>query len=81
LSCRVIGRGIEHLMLAFAAEHALSHGARTIVGEFFPTSRNAPAAGFYEAAGLERSGSGEYRATLPAEAFAAPDHIRLVAHS
>jgi FkbH-like protein len=78
LSCRVIGRGIEHLMLAQAAEWARERGAERLVAEFLPTRKNKPAEGFYERAGFERSGETEYQASLGEVEFPFPQHIRIV---
>ena len=77
LSCRVIGRGIERLMLSFAADLGRTCGAETLVAEFFPTHKNAPAAGFYEAAGLAPAEPNVYKARLPDHTFPAPPHIRV----
>jgi len=55
LSCRVIGRGIETALLAHLAEHAVSTGAKRLVGEFIATKKNAPCADFYLDHGFVRS--------------------------
>ena len=47
LSCRVIGRKVEDALLAYIMEQARSGGAKTLVGEFIPTKKNAPAKDFY----------------------------------
>ena len=47
LSCRVIGRGIETALLAHIAQRAAQLGATSLVGEFLPSTKNAPAASFY----------------------------------
>jgi acyl carrier protein len=47
LSCRVLGRGVEHRILAFLAER----GAATVVARLQPTSRNAPAQHFLDSVG------------------------------
>ncbi len=52
LSCRVIGRDIERALLAEAARRASNDGARWLIGEFVPTKKNGPAAGFYTACGF-----------------------------
>jgi FkbH-like protein len=78
LSCRVIGRRIEALMLSVAAEAARGQQCRRLVGEFFSTPKNAPAAGFYESAGMTPVSSTEWVAPLTADAFAPPSHIRVV---
>jgi FkbH-like protein len=77
LSCRVIGRGIEQLMMARAAELARAKGARRLAGEFLPTKKNKPAEGFYERAGLVTSGDSWYGASLGDVSFPFPTHIRL----
>ncbi len=47
LSCRVIGRGIESATLAEIAARAWSRGARHLLGEYRPTSKNSLCANFY----------------------------------
>ncbi len=47
LSCRVIGRGIETALLAHLAQAAQANGATTLLGEFIPSAKNAPAATFF----------------------------------
>ncbi len=47
LSCRVLGRRIEHALLWELIARARRAGARTLIGEFIPTAKNAPAKGFY----------------------------------
>ena len=60
LSCRVLGRGVEHRILAFLAELAT-----TVVARLQPTSRNAPAQQFLDSIGArwksESEGALEYR--------------------
>lgn len=48
LSCRALGRGVEHRMLASLATEALSQGAGTIVVESVETDRNTPARNFLD---------------------------------
>ena len=52
LSCRVIGRTVETAILAYLAQKARQAGATTLVGEFFPTKKNAPARDVYRAHGF-----------------------------
>ncbi|MFG1811839.1 HAD-IIIC family phosphatase [Streptomyces sp. NPDC049040] len=52
MSCRVFSRGIEFAVLQRVAEHAARHGAPRLVADFVPTTRNAPAAAFYQEAGF-----------------------------
>ncbi len=46
MSCRVIGRGVETALLALLEKCVHSRGGRLLVGEFVPTAKNQPAAGF-----------------------------------
>jgi FkbH-like protein len=48
LSCRVLGRGVEHRILARLAELALDEGIYTVTVPFAPTARNTPARAFLE---------------------------------
>jgi FkbH-like protein len=48
LSCRVLGRGVEHRILARLAELALDEGIYTVTVPLTPTARNAPARAFLE---------------------------------
>jgi len=52
MSCRVLGRRAEHALLGAIARRAHAAGARALIGEFIPTKKNAPAAGFYRDAGF-----------------------------
>ncbi len=54
LSCRVLGRGVEHRMLAFAAELAARRGLRRVAIRFRDTGRNQPAAQFLASVGDAR---------------------------
>ncbi|WP_326558932.1 HAD-IIIC family phosphatase [Micromonospora sp. NBC_01796] len=46
LSCRALGRGVEHRMLAHLGELALHRGATTVELSLIPTARNGPARDF-----------------------------------
>ena len=43
LSCRVLGRGVEHAVLSHLARRAAAQGKRCIELDYRPTERNAPA--------------------------------------
>jgi FkbH-like protein len=67
LSCRVLGRTVEDLLLAFIAKRAREVGAERLCGIYIPTRKNQAAAGFYEKHGFIRdssSGPDEHRWTL-----------------
>jgi FkbH-like protein len=46
LSCRVLGRGVEHRMLAALGDLAWQQGLERVAIPFVPSERNCPAAGF-----------------------------------
>ena len=53
LSCRALGRGVEHRMLSALAEHALDHGIYTVTVRFRETSKNLPAGHFLRSVGAD----------------------------
>jgi FkbH-like protein len=82
LSCRVIGRAVETVMLSQVIEQAKSSGLRRVRGWFLPTPKNAPAKDFYAAHGFseqERDGNGSVRWSLETRAakVAAPEWIKV----
>jgi FkbH-like protein len=52
LSCRALGRGVEHRMLAHVGRLAVERGLETIEIAFTPMARNAPARAFLESFGV-----------------------------
>ncbi|MDQ3363867.1 MAG: HAD-IIIC family phosphatase [Myxococcota bacterium] len=52
ISCRVLGRLAEHALLASIVRRIREAGATTLLGEFIPTKKNVPAAGFFASAGF-----------------------------
>jgi FkbH-like protein len=81
LSCRVIGRGVEDVMLAYIVENAQKAHAEKIVAEFIPTKKNAPAKDFYRANGLtlahDKAGSQEWVTGIK-EGYGYPQYIKVV---
>jgi FkbH-like protein len=73
MSCRVLGRGIEHRMLAALAGIAKDGGAGVVEVGYFPTQRNPPALKFLNSVGAElRRSSGEgFRFRFPVDYAAA----------
>ncbi len=53
LSCRVLGRGVEHRLLARLGEIALERGLGRVDVPFLPTQRNHPALMFLESVGAQ----------------------------
>jgi FkbH-like protein len=52
MSCRVLGRKAEAALLDSIVRRARARGARTLLGEFIPTKKNAPAKDFFANAGF-----------------------------
>ncbi len=71
LSCRVLGKGVEHRMLAHLGREALERGLEKVRVDFQPTPRNEPARLFLESIGGSPLPATE-AATLQPRAVAAP---------
>lgn len=59
MSCRVIGRGVEHAFLGALVRDLVVNGIESVEGSFIPTKKNAPAKDFYEMAGFALQGRSE----------------------
>ncbi|HKE48124.1 MAG TPA: HAD-IIIC family phosphatase [Rhodanobacteraceae bacterium] len=66
LSCRALGRGIEHRMIAAAGEHAVAQGLAEIELQFRQGDRNGPAKRFLESVLKPQPGTGNSRYRLSA---------------
>ena len=73
LSCRVLGRGVEHRMLAELGEIARARGLSRVVATLLSTRKNRPARDFLEgvAAAYGREIEGGLRYEMPTEFAAA----------
>lgn len=54
LSCRVLGRRVEHAVLSALRRAAIERGAARFAGRFVPTAKNVPAAEFLASIGAVR---------------------------
>ncbi len=73
MSCRVLGRGVEHRIISQLGEIALGHSAREVELQFVPTAKNQVAREFLDAtldAFREPAGNG-FLYRIPAEQAAA----------
>ncbi|MBS3105525.1 HAD family hydrolase [Candidatus Woesearchaeota archaeon] len=81
LSCRVIGRKVEEVLLANVIEQAGNEGAKVLAGEFVHTKKNAPALDFYKNNGFKLaskdSGTEVWEYDL-AKKYKSPDFIKVV---
>jgi amino acid adenylation domain-containing protein/FkbH-like protein len=68
LSCRVLGRGVEHRMLRTLGEIARSHSRARVDVQFVPSKKNAPALTFLEAvaAQYKQADGGNFVFRIPA---------------
>ncbi|HVV00522.1 MAG TPA: thioesterase domain-containing protein, partial [Verrucomicrobiae bacterium] len=68
LSCRVLGRGVEHQMMARLGEIAQSRKLNWVDAHFVPTQRNQPALDFLESIGapFRQPSNGGYLFRFPA---------------
>jgi FkbH-like protein len=64
MSCRVIGRGLEYVVINELIERARQRGCAEVSGWYLPTERNALAADLYARAGFELVESQASGATL-----------------
>ncbi|MBK9170917.1 MAG: HAD-IIIC family phosphatase [Bryobacterales bacterium] len=71
LSCRVLGRGVEHRILAEVARDAQSRGRRAVRLRWEATAKNRPARQFLESAtGRALASNGTATLTIPVEELA-----------
>lgn len=82
LSCRVISRHIEDVMIAFISEYASKKGIFTLIGEYIPTRKNKPASEIYSKFGFEKIDDTHFRADLKSRTYTYPSyiHINIKAH-
>jgi FkbH-like protein len=67
LSCRVLGRGVEHKLLAHIESIAQERGIAQVIAEVIPTERNKPAQLFMSKAGESAYPSSSNAPPLPAK--------------
>jgi FkbH-like protein len=75
MSCRVLGRGVERMVLREILKNARAAGAERLIGIFVPTSRNAMVADHYAKLGftlLRKDADGRTEWELPTTAEIAP---------
>lgn len=71
LSCRVLGRGVEHAVVSALGKQALNEGRRFVEIKFWPTEKNLPALEFVTRIGNEYRDNDGTSWTFPAESLAA----------
>ena len=68
MSCRVLGKGVEHRLLAVLGQEARDLGASDVVIRFKPSDRNQPAERFLRSIGSRLSNDGSFRISAEAAA-------------
>ena len=76
LSCRIMGRGVEEIMMNQIIEKARSSGIKKIKGEFIPTAKNKPAENFYEKLGFKKKD--EFWVFNTDDIIEKPEHIKVI---
>ncbi|MBE7551668.1 MAG: HAD-IIIC family phosphatase [Anaerolineales bacterium] len=56
LSCRVMGRKVEEMMLATVIHHARALGLTEVYARYIPTPKNKPCLSFFEQSGMAANG-------------------------
>ena len=56
MSCRVLGRGVEDMVLRELLQHARARGVRRLIGVYLPTERNAMVQDHYKKLGFTQTG-------------------------
>ena len=76
LSCRIMGRGVEEIMMNQIIENARLSGIKRIKGEFIPTSKNKPAENFYKKLGFKKEN--EFWVFNTDNTIKKPEHIKVI---
>ena len=76
LSCRIMGRGVEEVMISEIIENARLSGVKRIKGKFIPTTKNKPAENFYEKLGFKKEN--EFWVFNTDNTVKKPEHIKVI---
>ena len=84
LSCRVLGRGVEHALVSWLGQRAVKEGKRFVEFTYLPTGKNIPALEFITSIGDQYRNEAGTSWTFPAERLASveydPDENAPIAH-
>jgi FkbH-like protein len=69
MSCRVLTRGVEQLMMNHVAAEAVRLSSRRVIGEYIPSPKNAMVRDFYSQFGFVRSSAAGNEWVLDAAAY------------
>jgi FkbH-like protein len=77
LSCRVMGREVEEMMISHAASYARSLGLKRLWMQYVPTAKNKPCLEFLQRSRLKHDFSGSFYFDL-SEDYPMPPHIEMI---
>jgi len=78
LSCRVMGRGVEHTMLHTIVAESKAAGATHVLAAPVPTPRNQPCRSFFEnESGFRTSNDSDVQTWDTSEDYPMPKHVDL----
>lgn len=78
LSCRVMGRRVEQTMLHVIAQRARTLGARTLIADLLPTSRNQPCRSFLLQSGMRVESPGDRFSLELSNELSRPQAVKLI---
>ena len=81
LSCRILGRKVEDIVMVYLCNEAEKRGIKKITGDFIPTQKNAPAASFFSSAGFRlvgKEGANEAYEYTPVQKQSYPNFIKVL---
>ena len=74
LSCRVLGRGVEHALVSRLGQRAVKEGKRFVEFTYLPTGKNLPALEFITSIGDQYRNEASTSWTFPAERLASVEY-------
>jgi FkbH-like protein len=77
MSCRILGRNIEDVLLAFLADRASQRGTHSLAGYYYPTAKNIQVADFYERRGFANSGKGKFQLDMTKSNLKYPEKMKI----
>jgi FkbH-like protein len=81
LSCRIIGRRIEEVLLSHILDEAKKGQAQKVIGEFIPTQKNTPSRTFFKDNGFILKKSTDHKETWEydlSQDYHRPDFIKVI---
>ncbi len=75
LSCRVLGRRVEDVLLHYLLQRSQERGAQQVIGHYLPTPKNQQVAQFYPARGFVPLEDGVFSLSLAGYTYALPEGI------